>query len=177
VEILIPCALCLGGLLCTAPFTLDILGGRLLRLEVRYLGIRQNITGCLQDKIRRIGQEVLESRNLFGTLEPYIPLFRKPLALSRFRLRLAFSSGDAAETALYYGGLCLLLNSLYPLPALSRPEITLEPRFTSRREAAVDCTISLTMPAAVFLFRLLVMRFRKKNAEEIPGTKKRRPHV
>jgi hypothetical protein len=167
------CGLCLAAGLCAAPVALDIRGGKILRLGARYLWFRRNVTRTVGNHLRRAARDFLETPDLLGTLELYGPLFRHPLRLGPFRLDLAFSTGDAAETALLHGRLCLFLNFLYLLPSRGRPEVTLKPCFLSRRELSLDCDISVTMPAAVFLFRTLSLSVRRS----IHAGKQRRSHV
>jgi hypothetical protein len=96
------------------------------------------------------------------TLAEYAPAFRRSLKVKRCRFHLAFSTGDAAETALLYGWLCPFLTPPR-LPKLrgNKPEITLEPRFVSPRELALKGDISLTMPVILFLLRILPLAVRK----------------
>jgi hypothetical protein len=173
VKIFVLSTLCLAAAL--APLTLEFRGGPPLRLWARYLWFRQNMTPVLR--------RILGSSALFKTLALYAPVFRRPLKLDRFRLRLAFSTGDAAETAVLHGGLCLLLNCLFPLwtppGSRRRPEISLEPCFLSRQKAVLDCDISLAIPAAVFFFRMISASIREWS---FAGTRrrireKRSPHV
>jgi hypothetical protein len=140
-----------------------------LRLLARYLGFRRNLIPGLR--------RLLKSGGLFRTLDVYAPVLRG--GRGRFRLRLAFSAGDAAETAVLHGGLCLFFNRLFPPggPPRRGPEVSLEPRFLSRREAVLDCDISLVMPAAVFFFRLISASVRGGAFARHYAGKKRSPHV
>jgi hypothetical protein len=132
-------------------------------MQARCLWFRRNLNRELRARLRR----VLESGDYLGTLAACASLFRKPLALGRFRLGLAFSSGDAAETAVFHGGLCLFFSSLHPLLSRAGPEINLSPRFSSRRELSLDCDISLTLPASVFFFRMITLSIRKKRRAHV----------
>jgi hypothetical protein len=138
---------------------------------------RRDIDYILRVKLRRILRDFLKYPDLSGFLALYGPVFRRPLELGRFRLRLAFSAGDAAETALFYGWLCLVLDFLYPLPVMNKREIVLEPRFLSPRKISLDCDISLSMPAAVFLFRMISLSIRAKYSAGVRRTKQRNRHV
>jgi hypothetical protein len=156
--------LCLIGFLSAAPLAFDMRAGNCFSLEARYLWFRRTVTPDLR--------RLLLSPDVFRILKACAPVFRKPLRLRRFRLSLVFSTGDAAETALLYGRLRAFFSSLYPLLIRGRPEIALKPSFSSRRELSPDCHISLDMPAALFLFRMILALRRGK-----PVRKKRRPHV
>jgi hypothetical protein len=85
----------------------------------------------------------------------YLPFFRKPLRLGRLRLKLTYSAGDAAKTAILYGGLCFFAKALSALRAGTRPEIVLVPCFSSREKFLFDCDISVSMPAVVFIYRIM----------------------
>jgi hypothetical protein len=137
-------------------------GGRPPQFWARYLCFRRDITGTLTEKLRRVLRDHPEPAELFKLPKLYAPVFRKPLELRRFRLHLAFSTGDAAETAVFHGWLCLLLNSLRPRAIRCKPEIALEPGFISRPQLSLDGDISLAAPAAVFLFRLISLSIREK---------------
>jgi hypothetical protein len=145
--------------LCAAPFTLDIRGGKTLFLRVRYLWLTKNINA----ELRRF----LNSPDMFRTLRLYAPVFRKPLRLRRFRLDLAFSTGDAAETAALHGWLNVFFVSLYPLLVWGKPAVSLNPFFSSRPELSVNCDISLGMPAAALLFRVIPPAFHKKRKSHV----------
>jgi hypothetical protein len=157
--------LCLAGALCTAPLAFDIQAGTRFSLRTRYLWFSRRVSAAL---LRRL----FLSADIFRTIDAYLPVFRKPLRLRRLRLRLVFSTGDAAETALLYGRLCVFFASLYPRLIRGRPEITLSPSFSPERELSPDCDISLDIPAAVFLFRMIFALIRGKG-----GRKKRSSHV
>ena len=161
-EFAVLCGLCLAAGLCAAPFALDIQGGKSFRLGARYLWFRRNITPAAGNRLRRAARDFWEDPDFLGILELYGPLFRRPLALGRFRLCLAFSTGDAAETALLHGRLCLFFNFLSLPPFRGRPEIALKPRFLSRRELSLNCDISVAMPAAVCLFRIISLFVRRR---------------
>jgi hypothetical protein len=95
---------------------------------------------------------------LLRALRGYGPALRGNLGFlrcRRFRLRLRFSGGEAAETALLHGWLCGALAALTPLAAPCTPEIALEPVFSPRRELAAECDIALHLPLPVLLFRIL----------------------
>jgi hypothetical protein len=126
------------------------------------LRFRRDIKYKLLIKLRRILRDFLEYPDFSRFLEIYGPVFRRPLELGRFRLRLAFSAGEAAKTALLHGWFCLFLGFLYLPPAINKGKIVLEPRFLSRREVSLDCDISLALPAAVFLFRMISLSVRIK---------------
>jgi hypothetical protein len=157
----IVCGLCLAAGLCAAPLALNIQGEGPLRLGLRYLWFRRDISHILGLQLRRLLRDFLESPDPLRTLAIYRPLFKRPLELRRLRLHLAFSTGDAAETALLHGRLCLASNFLRFLPV--RPEIALAPRFLSRRELSLDCDISFSIPAAVFLLRMLSLSIGRRN--------------
>jgi hypothetical protein len=137
--------ICLTGALGAAPLALDLEAGDRMLLRARYL--------CFSGKI-----PLRDPAASFGTLRllrDWVPVFRKPLRVSRFQMRLRFSTGEAAETALLYGWLCGLFSSLRPLLAGGKPEIVLGPLFSARRELALNCRVSLAMPAALLLFRII----------------------
>jgi hypothetical protein len=160
------------------------------------------------------GRFPLYESSLLRALRGYGPALRGSLRFlrcRRCRLRLRFSGGDAAETALLHGWLCGVLAALSPLgvcrashvkpqkianqailyPSNSvvptvrsspiigdflrlqaqkihkcdrllacRPEIALEPSFSSRGELAVEGEIALCLPLPVLLFRILPRRIR-----------------
>lgn len=135
-------ALCLG-VLCAAPLALDIEAGSGLLLRARYLWF----TRKLKARFRRT--------DLFRLLRDYAPVFCSPLRVRRFQVRLFFSTGEAAETALLHGWLCGFFSSLKPLLVQAKPEVLIGPSFSSRRELSLDCRISLGMPAALFLVRIM----------------------
>jgi hypothetical protein len=164
VEIVIFCIFCLAGILCAAPLALDIEGKSHARLDIRfrYLFFRRNISGILRNKLRLFARRLLKSPDFLKILKLYAPLFRRPLRVKHLRLNLAFSAGDAAETAVFHGGLCSLANSLCPPVAGGKPEITLNPRFSAETTLSFDCNISLSVPAAVLLFRLIVLSVKEK---------------
>jgi hypothetical protein len=162
VEIVIVCTLCLAGGLCAAPLTLDIGGKEKVCLRARYLWFRRNINSALRRRLRRIWRRFTKSRDYGGILNVYAPLFRPPLEVARFRLNLAFSTGDAAETAIFHGWFCVFMRSLYSLPFRRKPTITLSPQFSALPELSLDCDISLSMPAALFFFRMISASIREK---------------
>jgi hypothetical protein len=159
-------ALCLLGALGAAPLTLNIQNGGPLRLTLRYLWLRLGISPALRRRLRSVALSVarsaLRSRDFSRIPALCAPLLRRPLALRRFRLSLAFSTGDAAETALLHGGLCLVAHSLSRLPRGERQEITLSPCFASQAGLALGCDIALSLPAAVFLCRIIALVIRGK---------------
>jgi hypothetical protein len=106
---------------------------------------------------------LLSCSSLLRALRGYGPALRgslRFLRFRRFRLRLRFSGGDAAETALLHGWLWGLLAALSPLTAPCTPVIALEPAFSPRGELALDCDIALQLPVPVLLFRILPRRIR-----------------
>jgi hypothetical protein len=165
-EKLIFLALCLLGGLGAAPLTVDIRNEGSLSLTLRYVRLRLGISPALRRRLRAgaraLARAVLRSRDFSGILALCAPLLRKPLALRRCRLSLAFSAGDAAETALLYGGLCLLARSLSRLPRGERPELSLSPCFSSQAGFSLGCDIALSLPAAVFLCRIIALAVRGK---------------
>jgi hypothetical protein len=145
---------------------LDIQKQGSLRLTLRYLWLRLTINAALRRRLRyralSLARAVLRSRDFSGILALCRPFFRKPLALRRCRLSVAFSAGDAAETAMLHGGLCLLARSLSCLPRGEKQEIALSPCFSSRAGFSLGCDISLSLPAAVFLCRIIALAVRGK---------------
>jgi hypothetical protein len=173
-EIAVLCIFCLAGILAAAPLTLDIQGKDHARPDVRfrYLIFRRNITRMLRNRLRRFARRLLKSPDFLETLKLYSPLFQRPLRVKHLRLNLSFSAGDAAETAIFHGRLCSLANLLYPLAAGSKPEITLKPRFSAEAVLLFDCNVSLSVPAAVLVFRLISLSVREKtNSNEPPQGK------
>jgi hypothetical protein len=162
-ETLFFLALCLAGL-CAAPLRLDIQGGP-LRLGFRYLWLRGSISPALRRGLRRRARRILLSGDFSGAVETYGPLFRKPLGLRRFRVKATFSAGDAAETALLHGGLCLFAGLFSSLPG--RAKIVLEPCFSSGEKLSLDCDISVSVPAAVFLYRVIAVSIREKRSPHV----------
>jgi hypothetical protein len=150
--------LCLAGGLCSVPVRVDIYRRE---ARIRYLWFRWNL-GSPKPLARRF----LGGRGIAGALEIWGSFFRRPLRLKRFRINASFSAGGAAETALLYGGLCCLAGCL---PARSGAEITLEPRFSSREEFSLDWDISFSMPAAVFLCRMIAISARRASWRNIRG--------
>jgi hypothetical protein len=146
------------GLLGAAPVGLWIEGGAPLEFRIRYLGFRWNLRPLVRNKPGSPGEG--KWRDKLEALTRLAPLLRRPLGFERFRLRLGFSTGDAAETALCFGGLCLFLNAL-PLSRV-KGERTLLPCFSSRPQVSLDCDIRLTLPAAVFLLRWGSLTAKKK---------------
>ncbi|MDR2795534.1 MAG: hypothetical protein LBB47_02335 [Spirochaetaceae bacterium] len=77
------------------------------------------------------------------------------LRITRFRLNVAFSSGDAMATALLTKLLRGLAhcrpNFLPPRSFACKREITIVPRFLSRAGVCFGCDISVSFPAAAFL--------------------------
>ncbi|MDR2053964.1 MAG: hypothetical protein LBP80_11175 [Treponema sp.] len=136
------------------------------------------MTRVLRNRLRRFVRRLLESPDFLKTLRLYSPLFQKPLRVKRLRLNLAFSAGDAAETAVFHGCLCSLANLLYPLAAGVKPEITLKPRFSAETALCFDCNISLSVPAAVLLFRLISLSVRENsNSNKRKFDRQRRHNV
>jgi hypothetical protein len=137
---------CLAGILAAVPMALDIEAGDRMLVRARYL--------CFSGKLKNPPLCPAALSGVLWLLRAWAPVFRKPLRVRRFRMKLLFSTGDAAETALLYGGLCGLFSSLRPLCG-KEPEIVLGPRFSARRELSLDCRVVLTMPAALLLFRII----------------------
>jgi hypothetical protein len=162
VRIIFVCVLCLAGGLCALPLRLDIQGGASWRLVFRYLWFRRDISRRVGHRLRRragpAAAYALKHRNLPDFLKACLPFFRKPLRLSRLRLKLTYSTGNAAETAILYGGLCFFAKALSAPQAGARPEIVLAPCFSSREKILFDCDISVSMPAAVFFYRMRLFR-------------------
>jgi hypothetical protein len=163
VEIVILLILCLGGIVCAAPLTVDIRGQDHARPDARfrYLCFYRSITHVLRNRLRRFVRRLLRSPDFFKTLRLYSPLFRRPLRVKHLRLNLAFSAGDAAETAVFHGCLCSLANSLDPLAAGGKPEITLRPCFSAETKLSFDGNMSFSIPAVVLLFRLISLSIRE----------------
>ncbi|MDR0624251.1 MAG: hypothetical protein LBG10_07450, partial [Treponema sp.] len=78
--------LCLG-LLCAAPFTLDIQAGDRVSLRARYLWFTGNIPKRLRPAPSAAG--------FWRALRAWTPIFRQPRRIRRCRLNLLFSTGDA----------------------------------------------------------------------------------
>jgi hypothetical protein len=148
----------LAGILCAAPLGLDIQGGKGLSLKARYLWFTGNVT----EKLRRWAA----SRNPLRLIRTCAPVFRKPLRVRRCRVSLAFSTGDAAETALLHGWLCGFCASLCP-PVRGGRAIAIRPLFASGPAWSVDCDISLAMPAALFLFRVIRLSIHTKRRTHV----------
>jgi hypothetical protein len=162
-SILFFCLLCFLGGLCAAPVRMEMRGGIPWRMNFRYLCFRTGISPALRRGFRRLVRRVLKTRDFSDLSAYYGSFFRKPMKMERFSLKAVFSSGDAAETALLYGGLYLAVHAL-PLGSAGKdrlsgvtPDITLEPRFSAREEFSFDCDISFSLPAAVFLYRFIVI--------------------
>jgi hypothetical protein len=133
--------------LCAAPLTLRIRGGAGLRVEIRYFHFRQSRTQVLVPALR------LLAGNYAGTLGAFTRFLRRPARIRRFYLKIEFSGTDAAEIALAYGALRLLPQVLYTRLADCKPEIVLNPHFPASPKISLDCDISLSLPALVFLLR------------------------
>jgi hypothetical protein len=168
-DIIILSILCCMGGLCAAPVYMDLRGGAPWRMHIRYLFFHPGIGPALRREFFRLARRVLSARDFSGALACYGPFFHKPMKLGRFRLKAVFSSGGAAETALLYGSLCLAVQMLPrsraetgKRPFRAGPEIWLEPRFSSGEEFSVDCDISLSIPAAVFLYRFITLAIRRR---------------
>jgi hypothetical protein len=138
-------------------------------MKFRYLCFYPDISPALGRDFLRLARRALGTRDFTDAIACYGPFFRKPMKLGRFRLKAIFSSGDAAETALLYGGLRLAVTALPLLraeagnrPLRVKPEIWLEPRFSSGAACSFDCDISLSIPAAVFLYRLIILAVRQR---------------
>ncbi|MDR3160781.1 MAG: hypothetical protein LBU28_04120 [Spirochaetaceae bacterium] len=101
------------------------------------------------------GSSLLRALRRYG---PVLRSSRRFLRCRRFRLRLRFSGGDAAETALLHGWLCGVLAALSPLAAPCKPDIALESAFSSPAELAVEGDIAFHLPVPVLLFGPLVRR-------------------
>ncbi|MDR2314633.1 MAG: hypothetical protein LBE02_08890 [Spirochaetaceae bacterium] len=162
-EALILCALCLGGALCAAPLRVNISAGKGLRAETRYLWFRRRIAPGpgLRGLVRRIFPV------LRGAGKPRRGLFPGPPRPDRLCLRAAVSTGDAAETALLHGGLCLAAGLLSSLPARTSPKVFIEPCFGSGKKFTLDCDISFSMPGALYLGRILVLAVLKKRKTHV----------
>jgi hypothetical protein len=105
------------------------------------------------------------SAGFFYALRAWAPALRRPLRLRRFQMRLFFSTGDAAETAMLHGWLHGLFSSLRPLLARGTPRIALRPSFSVRRELSLNCNIFLDIPAVLFLFHVFrVLHTNKRSA-------------
>jgi hypothetical protein len=141
--------------LSVAPLRFDIFGKNRLRLRVRYLCFNVNITGLLRSALRRLLAQADHPLTLA------VRLLRR-LHITRFRLDVTISGGDAAETALatkmLQGLVCCCLNLLERRRAACKHEITIAPRFLSRQEVCFDCDISFSLPVAVFLYRITAIK-------------------
>jgi hypothetical protein len=146
------------SLLGALPLSLDICGGKTLRVQFRYLCFRHDVSGVLS----RLTQKCFVMADLISELKMCASFARPPLKAARFRLKMAFSSGDAAETALLHGFLCIFFRSLYTRFNIRNAEISLNPRFLSYSELSIDCDIVLSLPMAVFTARTLPLIIRRQ---------------
>jgi hypothetical protein len=139
------------GLFCAAPlsFNLDHTGGKSggLSAYAGYLWFR-----------RDLGPQ-LKLRFLSGAARFFSPSLRRFARWRRFRLKLLFSAGEAAETALAYGGLCRILAALEPGLGRCRPTIALNPVFSAEASVDGECAVSISFPAIVILFYFLRYKF------------------
>ncbi|MDR3355891.1 MAG: hypothetical protein LBO04_01740 [Spirochaetaceae bacterium] len=133
--------------LCAAPLTLRIRAGAGLRVEIRYLRFRRSRTNIMGPALR------LLTGNYAAAFRACTRFLRRPMRIRRFYLKIEFSVMDAAEAALAYGVLRLLPQVLCMRLADCKPEIVLSPRFPAPPEISLDCDISLSLPAVVFLLR------------------------
>ncbi|MDR2659549.1 MAG: hypothetical protein LBC27_06120 [Spirochaetaceae bacterium] len=152
--------LCAAGVVCigVAPVSFDILGGeKTLRLNVRYL--------CFKYDVSRLAKERLQMRlNIadFPDIFKILTLFaRRPPRVTRFCLKISFSSGDAAETALLYGYLCILFRALNMKISHCEPELTLTPRFLSYDTFSFDCDMVFSIPAAALLLNIITFFWKR----------------
>jgi hypothetical protein len=139
-------------LLGVMPINLEIRGGKVLRVYVRYLCFCREIVTARQKNRKPIHWRFV-SANFTRMIKACTFFTRPPLRAERFRLKVVFSSGDAAETAMLYGLLCMFFSTLYPRLDGCNPEILLSPCFSSRSSLFVDSDIAISLPAAVFTFR------------------------
>jgi hypothetical protein len=139
---------CLGA----APLSLGIRGsGKKLRLYVRYFWFYRDISGMAR-KLLQTRINLADFPKILKMLEVFV---RHPPQITHFRLKMAFSTGDAAETALLYGFLSLFFSALYPNLRACNGEIVLTPCFLPSDSLSIDCDIIFSLPAAVFLIKLL----------------------
>jgi hypothetical protein len=138
---------CIAGL-CAAPVVLNVRGGADLRLNIRYLWFSRNIEFALK---RSLPGFVANHNRVLG----YIRFFRRRVAryvrVGRFHLKIEFSCGEAAGTALTHGLICGVLRTLYPRLNACKPEITLNPRFLTVPALSFYCDITLAVPALILL--------------------------
>jgi hypothetical protein len=146
----VACIVCFFAL----PLRFDIQGENVLRICVHYLWFRFNFNGLLKKRTRK--HFVLE--DFTKNLGICVSFVRRPMRVTRFRLKVFFSTGDAAETALLHGFLCAFFRALYPRISACKPEIILTPCFLSCDKLSIDCDISFSLPMPVFLARVLAAR-------------------
>ncbi|MDR1147740.1 MAG: hypothetical protein LBK66_03835 [Spirochaetaceae bacterium] len=139
------CILCFFAL----PLRFDIQGENVLRIRVHYLCFSFNFNGLLKKRTRK--HFVLE--DFTKNLGMCVSFVRHPMRVMRFRLKVLFSTGDAAETALLHGFLCAFFRALYPRISACKPEIILSPCFSSYDKLSIDCDISFSLPMLMFLAR------------------------
>jgi hypothetical protein len=162
--------LCAAGMVCllAPPISFDIRGKKVLRVYVRYLCFRFNISGMLKEA----AQKLFVFKDLTKTIGACLSFARRPTRIDCFRLKMVFSTGDAADTALLHGFLCMFFRALYPRISACKPEIVLSPCFLPHDKLSVDCDISFSIPAAVFFARipaLLVPAVRNNGRRVVPA--------
>jgi hypothetical protein len=141
-------------LLGVMPISLEIRGEKVFRVYVRYLCFCREIITARQKKRKPVHWRFMVA-NFAKMLKAFTFFTRPPLRAERFRLKIVFSSEDAAETAMLYGLLCMFFSALYPRLDGCNPEILLSPCFSSCSSLSVDSDIAISLPAAVFTFRAL----------------------
>jgi hypothetical protein len=146
----VACIVCFFAL----PLRFDIQGENVLRICVHYFCFRFNFNGLLKKRMRK--HFVLE--DFIKNLEMCVSFVRRPMRITRFCLKVFFSTGDASETALLHGFLCTFFHALYPRISACKPEIILTPCFLSNDKLSIDCDISFSLPMLVFLARVLAAR-------------------
>jgi hypothetical protein len=139
------------SLLGAMPFSLEIRCGKVLRVHIRYLCFRYNLNSILIEQMRR----PFVMADFLKTLKVCASFAQCPLHAKRFRLKMTFSSEDAAETALLHGSLRMIFSSLYPRLSVCKPEILLIPCFSPHDRLSVDCDIAVALPAAALIVKVL----------------------
>jgi hypothetical protein len=133
--------------LCAAPLTFNMRAEKDFKVKISYLCFRRNYVNILKDTLR------IFNGNYAAILKFCAVFLRRPARIRRFRLKIAVSAADAAETAVVYGLLRIFSQILYTRFQSCKPEITLVPLFTSRFTLSLNCDISLSLPVIVFLLR------------------------
>ena len=143
----------------TYPLRFEIVSAPNPRLFVRYFGFEMDQTQWLKQLRFKRAPSKAQVRAL--------KLLLRRAKVSKFAFKLQFSTGDAAQTALLHGALCMCLSAVYPHLQGCKPNIALLPQYQDSIHFDFDIDIQMQVPPwAIGLFFIRIYALKQQTAKE-----------